>query len=210
MSDAPPWPATSARPKIGCGPPNARPGWPGSPPTTTWGSRGVTHRAAQVRSRRPGRARVLGTGVTTRSRCSRTPGDDDAGRSRRCCRSHRRCHDDAHRRSADAAGFADRVIGVSAGDRREQLIAARDTLITEAGKLTAASSGHVVAAGLHRPDRRRRRQFRRPTCWWWPRPPNPELVGSTAQGDRIMLSVSLLRTADGWRITGASPVKAGS
>ena len=39
---------------------------------------------------------------------------------------------------------------------------------------------------------------------------NPELVGSTAQGDRIMLSVSLLRTADGWRITGASPVKAGS
>ena len=39
---------------------------------------------------------------------------------------------------------------------------------------------------------------------------NPELVGSTAQGDRIMLSVSLLRTADGWRITGASPVTAGS
>ena len=39
---------------------------------------------------------------------------------------------------------------------------------------------------------------------------DPELVGSTAQGDRITLSVRLLRTADGWRITGAVPVKAGS
>ena len=153
---------------------------------------------------------ALVLGVTAIALFTRTPGDDDAGRSQVLSAATDGVTTMLAADPADAAGFADRVIGVSAGDRREQLIAARDTLITEAGKLTAASSGHVVAAGLRTDPTDGDAAGSTADVLVVAEASNPELVGSTAQGDRIMLSVSLLRTADGWRITGASPVKAGS
>ena len=153
---------------------------------------------------------ALVLGVTAIALFTRTPGDDDAGRSQVLSAATDGVTTMLTADPADAAGFADRVIGVSAGDRREQLIAARDTLITEAGKLTAASSVHVVAAGLRTDPTDGDAAGSTADVLVVAEASNPELVGSTAQGDRIMLSVSLLRTADGWRITGASPVKAGS
>lgn len=111
---------------------------------------------------------------------------------------------------ADATGFADRVIGVSAGRQREQLTAARDALIGEVGSLTAPSTGHVVAAGLRTDPTDGDAEGSTAQVLLVAEASNPELVGSTDGDDRITLSVSLLRTADGWRITGAAPVKAAS
>ena len=111
---------------------------------------------------------------------------------------------------ADPEGFADRVIAVSAGPRREQLTAARDVLMGEAAGLTAPSVGHVVAAGLRIDPTDGDAEGSAAEVLLVAEASDPELVGSLSQGDRSTLTVRLVRTADGWRITGAVPVKAGS
>jgi len=111
---------------------------------------------------------------------------------------------------ADAEGFADRVIGTSAGQRRDQLTAARDSLIDAARGLATPSTGNVIVAGLRSDPTDGDAEGSTAQALLVAEASDPELVGSTAQGDRITLSVRLLRTADGWRITGAVPVKAGS
>ena len=111
---------------------------------------------------------------------------------------------------ADAEAFADRVIGISAGARRDQLTAARDGLIDAARGLTAPSTGNVIVAGLRTDPTDGDAEGSTAQVLVVAEASDPELVGSTAPGDRITLSVRLMRTADGWRITGAVPVRAGS